>query len=1376
MTSYHPKSFLWLFTLPMPYITRRGFLTRRCYKIIFFPLLLCLSSVIKAAPMSNNGYHPDYFQSVQTQISNLNIRAFCQDSLGYMWIATFRGLNRYNGYEFIQYFHDKDDSLSIDDDLITTLFLDSSHRLWIGTFSGVNRYDFSTNTFIKYPCLQGIAGVTSIYEDCTHTIWIGTAFGPARIDTLQHKCILEKNVNATVNLFMEDNMHRLWIGLNNTMGLACKNDNAWYYLPIPGNRSVTCMYSDPNGMWWLGTNDGLALFDPITLTFQELPQACLNNVLLNHTHINFIREIRPLQLLIGTESQGIFLYNILTQSLLYNEQQLLDVSGSYQLMTCYVDRQENVWIGTFDKGFTVWKRYLDYFNPDRTLSNHFRDKFVTRILEDVYGNLWISTRYHGLFHYTPSGKLTSYNAANSNLFKDNNYLIESLFIDSKNRLWIGLNEELLLCDFTHDGQLTIRSRQEIKGIGIMAEETNGRLWAGSQSGAQFGAQNGLYLVTADNRQFSTELIYRANVPNIYVLASGDVLFSAYGEGVFRIPASDLQPEKLQIPHSDAEAITTHCISLFEDSKGQIWMGSYSNGLLLLSENRCQIFTRNEGLPSNDVLCFREDKQGKIWFSTSNGISLFRATDSSFVNYFSNDGTLGNQFHEKAGLRHSDGNIFFSGNHGLTFFNPMAVLPNRFPPQVHLTDLKIMNRSEKPASQGSVLQKSIAYTNHITLNHNHSVVSFDYAGIDFLAPEKIRYVYKLEGFDKAWNQVGNFRRASYSNLAPGEYTFIVKAFNGDGVESLYPATLHITVKPAPWFSWPALFLYFILLASAALWLFRLLFRVKINKQLLEMEHSEREREKHATEQKMSFFTHISHELRTPLTLISAPLEQLLLQEAADTPGRTLLVTISRNVQRLLRLINQLLEFRKMESGIISVWTAHIDVIARIRSIQDLFIYRANEKQITLTFEPHVTLQEMWVDIDKLEKILYNLLSNALKYTPQKGSVEVFTQSLTLQQAKIKYPELKDTRCGAYLEVTVSDSGTGVPDAQLGELFVQYRRIKTTSDTFPDSGGSGIGLYYSKRLVEAHYGAILAVNQLGGGMAFSFVLPSEDIYADDEKEINMPVLPDDSDPDTAPDDRPTVAPKSTGSTCTILIVEDNIELMYFIRTLLERHYKLICASDGDEAWKITQHKSPDIILSDVLMSGISGFQLCKQVKQHPALCHIPVILLTARSAIEDQIEGLEQGADVYICKPFHVEYLLLTIANLLKNRESLRRFFLMPDAQKEVATLDKLNQIDQVFLNKLTLLLESELENTELDINTLSRSLGFSRTGFYRKLKGLTDTTPLDFLRNYRLKRAAEMIHEGVLSLTEVAEKTGFGTYSYFSVMFKKHFGISPKDYQ
>ena len=1296
-----------------------------------------------------------------TQISNLNIKSFCQDSLGYMWIATPRGLNRYNGYEFLQYFHDPEDSASIDNDFVLSLFLDSFHRLWVGTSAGVNCYHFETDQFEHYRNNSGkTIYVYSFFEDHNHCMWAATQAGPGMIDAIHREVNIQTpSRNQNVNLFMEDATHKLWMGMSEKQGLAVRrNNDSWNYFTLPGNRWVTCVYSDPQGIWWLGTNSGIVLFDPVSRGFKDAPSPCLSNAKLNRTQINFIKEISPLRLLIGTASQGFFQYDILSRTLLHNEPEQWNLLHSSQLVSCYTDRQDNVWIGSFDKGFIVWNSYLNYFNADRRLSDTFKDKFVTRIVEDIYKNLWVSTRYYGLFCYTSSGKLISYNSQNSDLFQDDNCLIESLFIDSRSRIWIGLTDQLIEGKISDEGKITGVSRKDLQRVGTMKEDRDGNLWIGSLYG--------LFRIEKGNSDLPPQLIYSSNVPDICILESGDLLFSSYGEGIFRLSPNDTIPLPFSPFSGKSAMVTQHCITLYQDTQQRIWMGSYGGGLLCLSPDSGYIhFDQRSGLPSNDILCFQEDKHGDMWMSTSFGISRLRLADTVFVNYFSSDGTLGDQYHEKAGLKHSDGRIFFAGNHGLTFFNPMGVLTNKYPPAVLLEDLKILNQSIRPAS-GYVLTKSLPFAKQIMLNHKQSVVSIDYSGIDFLVPQKLTYAYQLKGFDAKWNFVGNYRRATYSNLPPGKYVFKVKAINGEGIESSSPATLQITVKPAPWFSWQALVLYLLGLVSVILILFRAGINKKMGQRMLEMEHFEREREREVSEMKMNFFTNISHELRTPLTLISAPLEQILSMKTLDSVSMRLLNTISRNVQNMLKLINQLLDFRKMENGILGLQVEQTDAIQFIRNIQEVFIFPAEKKRVILEFAPHTSRFTLWIDTDKIEKILHNLLSNALKHTPANGTVKILTNELSIAEANSRY----QTQNYSYFEVIVSDTGTGVPADRLDELFVRYRQIEGPSGRKPDYGGSGIGLHYTKFLVETHYGQIRAKIKDEGGMAFSFILPIGEVYSENEKKTEKKITEN-----RIHVNRGTKAEKSQKHPYTILIAEDNAELMNFIRNLLSSQYELIEALDGDKAWLLTQSEFPDLILSDVLMPGLSGYELCSRVKQHPSLSHIPVILLTAKSTVSDQVEGLEQGADAYICKPFHIDYLLLTIKNLFMSRDRLRQYFSTPQTKENTTTPVILNQHDQKFMDKLTQILERELANPDLNIESIARDLGFSRTGFYRKIKGLTDMSPVDFTRSYRLRRAAEMIRENSLSLSEVAGKTGFNFYPYFSKSFKKHFGISPKEY-
>ncbi len=1306
------------------------------------------------------------WQKLSARVSYLNIQSFCQDSLGYMWIATLHGLNRYNGYEFHQYFYDPEDSTSLDNDMVFALFLDSHHRLWAGTLTGVNCYDFQHNRFTRFENKRTYgSNVYSFFEDHAGNIWAATHAGPALVDTVAIQVLFPYENNCIVHSVWEDNSQRLWMGTNQGLAL-CKNHSMLELYPLPGNRQVTSkVYIDPNGTWWLGTDAGLVCFDPVSRTFEPLPAVCLEYPGLSQSRINFIQEIGQLKLLIGTENQGLFQYDIISQTLQNNSPWRLNDFQSSELLSCYADRNHNVWIGSYDKGFTVWNKSLEYFNAEYQLTKIVKDKFVTRIVEDRFGNLWLGTRYHGLYHYTPSGKVTVINADNSDLFRENKP-IESLFIDSEDRIWIGLPNQLIGGFFSANGQINLCERKEIEQVRQMKEDSSGYLWIGSW--------NGLFLVDPDDSNVnSPRRICQGNIPDLCLPDSGEIIFSSYGVGIFRLSKGDSIPRVIEVPVKAQPAAQT-CVTLFKDSRGRIWAGSYGHGMICIAEDTCMIFTKKDGLPNNNVLCFQEDQAGCLWMSTSNGISKFNQENATFKNYSINDGTLGNQYHEKGGLTHSDGRIFFTGNHGLTFFNPIAEMPVQSPPNVILEDLKVLNRSVQPRPENSTLPMSIAYVSNITLNHRQSVFSIDYSGIDFISPDKLTYAYKLEGFDENWSYVGNFRRATYSNLLPGKYYFFVKAINRDGVESIRPAGIQITVKPAPWFTWQALAFYILAFMTAVYFLFHLIFKVKLNRQLLEIEHNERLREHEISDMKINLFTNISHELRTPLTLISAPLEQLATQNELSEPNKKLLSTITRNVASMLRLINQLLDFKIIENGIMSLQVQKSDIIKLIQNIQELYFYPAEKKQITLVFTPHTNNSVFWVDTDKVEKILHNILSNALKHTPVKGSIRVTTSILDKTSAFSKYSGIADSESASFFEVEVSDSGPGIPENKLGDLFQRYRRINGPSGLKPDYGGSGIGLHYTKHLIETHKGQIDARNQPDGGMTFSFVLPVEDIYSDIEKKLCADIIqPDENDEFIASDNENKIKKQYT-----ILVVEDNTELLEFIKNILTPQYQLLEATDGDKAWEIVQNAIPDLILSDVLMPGLSGYDLCGKIKSHPELSHIPVILLTAKSTIYDQIEGLEIGADIYICKPFFVDYLLLSIKNLINAREKLRLYYSTPQVKtKEQIPLPvKLSEYDQKMMNKLIIKMEEDLSNPEINIDYLAKDLGFSRASFYRKIKGLMDMTPIDFLRNFRLKKAAEMIQEGSFSLSDISDKTGFSSYSYFSKSFKKHYGMTPKKYQ
>lgn len=1286
-----------------------------------------------------------YGTNISTNLSFQDVNAFAQDSLGYMWVATLGGLNRYNGYEFKQFVHDSSDPGSLPDNFVFSLFVDSAGNLWVGTAAGVCRYDFDTETFIAYAGVPTSMTTYGFFEDHTGQIWTATAIGPGLINP--DSCIVKfSGPQKNVKQFWEDDGKHLWMGLAERQGLAVrKNGISWDFYVLPGDRQVNCMYADPHGIWWLGTNYGIVLFNPDTFSFSLPGSMFPAESGLNKSHVTFIKEIEPMKVMIGTETEGFYLYDLMTKELSHNIPARYNPRNSSQLHTCYVDWQKNVWIGTYDKGIVVGNKQSDYFNPDKPLSDKIKEQFVTRVVEDHDGSLWIGTRYNGLYRYTKSGKFNFYSV--SDLLPDNSEFLEVVYVDSQSRVWIAFQSKLVVASVNPDGKIRINRRLDIDNVRVIKEDQNHNFW--------LGTWNGLYKATSDLSFTLVGSTQSSNITDIYVKDSGDVLYSSYGIGVYEIKRNGSVPVQLFSPEGDLMT-SKNVITLFIDSQNRLWMGSYGNGLLCRSVGRLIRMTTADGLSNNNVLCIKEDFRGDIWASTSHGISRLKPNGDGFsvTNFYSNDILPGDQYHEKSGCRTSDGMIFFGGNHGLTFFNPSSFASNSTPPLIHIEDLKIHNHSVRPALEGSVLSRSILFTDAIVLDHRQRMISLDYAGIDFYTSNNLTYKYRLDGFDENWNYVGTYRRASYSNLPPGTYTFRVSAINEEGVESKAPASLMITVKSAPWFTWRAWAAYSSILACLVFFLLRAFLNARLNKQRAEMEHNEKEREKEIAKMKITFFTNISHELRTPLTLISAPLEKLLGNKDMDAESHRQIAVADRNANRMHHLINQLMDVVKIENGVLSLHVKETNIMDLLSKIHESFNYVANQKGIELAFQPHTPSLMILVDADKVETILYNLVSNAIKHTPRTGCVTISTRT-----------------CGDYLEISVSDTGEGVPPEKLGELFVRYRIVNGS----PDYSGNGIGLHYTKTLVEKHKGNISARIRPGGGMVFSFTLPMSDVYSDQEQEN----LVEEVSPSLTAKESPAirVERKSDGEKSgSILVVEDNVELRQFIVGLLSDTYKVNESQDGLEALECMKHAPVDLILSDVIMPGLSGYELCARVKQNPEFCHIPVVLLTAKTSIPEQIKGLETGADAYICKPFNIDYLLLTIRNLLHRKDLLRQYFSMPESEIARPIQESLSKHDQAFLDKLTKLVTNELSNADLNVDQIAVTLGYSRTILYRKIKGLTNLSPNDFVRNYRFKRAAELIAEGSLSLVEVAEQTGFASYSYFSKAFKRHFGVTPKEYQ
>lgn len=1340
--------------------------------IFLYPLLLFAPNIMIMLIAQESSS-----QTIKSSISNQHINGFCEDKYGYMWIATAKGLCKYNGYDYIHYYNNSSNAFSIPSDFITNIYLDSKQELWITTDKGGCKYDYETDKFINltYPELENSPFEYGCFEDKDELFIFGFN-GIKIIDKNNFTAKRNKGLpDLIVTTMIEDKNSNIWFGskMSEAIYFYQKDVNQVEQLSIPSSTEIYCSYKCTNENIWFGTNKGLLIVDVDAKKIIQPEAINEHNQLLSKLRITQIQQMDQSTILIGTENKGAFFYNILSNKLYTaKENNFFPENKSVHITSFYKDSWQNIWMGTFDNGYYFELNSPKRFNKNRKLNAVTDGKFITRIAEDKIGNLWFGTRYDGLIYYDKKNqKETYYNSSNFEpLKKINNNLIQSLYIDSDDNLWIGFYNNIIYCHINNGNIISYTTFQTKSDIMTITEDSMGRIWVGSDS-------EGIFIYDLKKKQEMIQIPITNNVWNnvtyITKLKSGEMIFSVYNDGIYIVDPTTLIPRPLFTHKEHLQSLCKRVIFLFEDNNQNLWIGTYGNGAIFYNKNsdNYTYFGSYDGLPSNDILGIVDDKKKNIWLSTSYGLSMFDIKNKTFLNYFYEDGTGGNQFHEKSTMKSSNGLLYFGGNHGITYFDTEDTETQYHPIKVILEDLKILNISEVPDdTDKGVLKKHISQTSSIILNHKQNVFSIDYSAIHLNSNRKINYAYTLNGFDEGWNYVNDHRRATYSNLPAGEYTFNVMAQNPDGTWSNEPTSLLIEVKAAPWASKAAIIAY-VLLAIILVYLSIYIYiRLKLSSARIALIEKERESEKEMTAMKIRFFSNISHELRTPLSMIYAPIKKMIENDTDKPTQQYLLQLVNFNIERLLRLIDQLLDFEKMESDTLIFSVSEVDIAEVIKKLILSFSFHSQEKNIDIKLNIPSDPLNVHIDGDAFLKILNNLLSNAIKYTPDNGHVIIDISIIDEAPSGFKLSE----KAPQYLQVKVIDDGIGMRKEDVKLLFQRHKRFNENNKSI---SGKGIGLNYVKRLLEKQNGGIIAQPGEKNGMIFSFIVPinnipnkaeelSDVIHSMYEHEILIPK-------------KDVVVTKEQK---TILIVEDNAELKSFLYVLLREEYNVLTASNGVEGYEKAKEEEIDLIVSDVLMPMMNGYELCYKIKNDAELCHIPFIILSAKGLPENLIEGYSQGADIYLNKPFNPEVLNTIIKNAFVNIERRRRSIGQIDINidnKEEAIGDQetieLNPLDEKFLQSLYQYINKDLSNSELNVTVIGKELGFSRTGFYRKIKALTGHSPNDFLRIYRLNKAAELIIKEEYTISEICDMTGFGTHSYFSSSFKKHFGVSPKDY-
>lgn len=1343
------------------------------------------------------------FYSTDKELSNSLINAVYQDRKGFIWIATENGLNKFDGTRFSIYRHNAMDSTSLKNNYVRTLFEDSRGNFWIGCINGLQRYDRATDNFhelfISRKDGRKNPHITSIIERRNGDLWIATS-GQGAIS-------LKKNSNPAsfhieteltdrigsnyLNVIFEDSRQNLWIATEEK-GLyryspeskELKSYKAPYHI---AGDDVSAICEDAHGQIFVGTlTKGLFRLSSRQEGNFE-PVLYQNRMNLNIRTL--IIDTRG-KLIIGTDGEGVKEYQPQQDIIVDSEINAgpFDFSKS-KVHSLIEDKDHNLWLGIFQKGLILVpgiSNKFDYYGYKSIHNNTIGSSCVMAIHTDEQATIWIGTDNDGLYAINDQGKQLRHYTHQAGNPQSVPGTILCLYEDSDQELWLGsyfdglarINKQTGTCqDVTSLLQGNLNAGKP--KVSCIIEDKNKNLWVGTYGSGLYKinlpTQHVTYYESTRNENDDWSINRLPNDWISYLLEDkeGMIWIGTYkGLAVLNPQTDNFINYKKQNNLLPGYVV----YSLLESSNGEIWAGT-SEGLVCLNKDRLTpvLFTTADGLPSDIICGLAEDEKKNIWISTHQGISKLNPPEKKFINYYAGDGLQGNEFTRTAVFKDKRGKIFFGGTNGVTAFYPQDITEIKKEMNVLITGFHVANRPVKKGDKSGnnvITDTAVMDTEQFTLAYNENTFSIDFSVLEFSNPDRISYQYKIKELGDEWisTQPGT-NRVTYSSLKPGKYTFSVQARDHNNFSNIRTVTIAIT---PPWYqTWWAKVIWGCLgaLLIYALTMY-ILSRIRHRQEVMRQKHMEQ-----INEAKLQFFINISHEIRTPMTLIISPLEKLLAEHSEKQP---VYLMIYRNAQRILRLINQLMDIRKLDKGQMHLKFRETDIVGFINDLMQTFNYQAQKKNITFTFEKELEGADslkVWIDLNNFDKVLMNVLSNAFKYTHEGGNIEV---SLKTGHNDAYRSALKD-----YFEIDITDNGIGIDKNKIEQIFERFYQID--NDMTQSNFGTGIGLHLSRSLVELHHGIIKAENREDGqGTRFIIRLPlgsnhlkAEELENPEEtgSEPTISQLPKDSIYETEEENKTNEYRKPKAKTrYRVLIVEDDEEIRRYIRSELDSDFRIYECTNGREGLETILKEKPDLVISDVMMPEMDGITLCRKIKQNININHIPIILLTAKSKAEDQIEGLEIGADAYIIKPFNTELLRTTISNLIANRERLRGKLVGEQQVEEKITKIEMKSNDEILMSKVMKTINDHLADPTLNVEMLAANVGMSRVHMHRKLKELTNQSARDFIRSIRLKQAANLLREKNLSVSEVAYATGFSNLSHFSNTFRDFYGISPSEYK
>jgi signal transduction histidine kinase/ligand-binding sensor domain-containing protein/DNA-binding response OmpR family regulator len=1326
-------------------------------------------------------------------LSSNTVYAILKDRYGLLWIASDEGLRKYDGYRFTMYHvgpYKTTDFQAID---ISSLHEDQAGRLWVGTMGrGLYLYDRAHDTFVAYaglnaPGQQDIKFVKKVNSDAQGNIWL-VAVGEVRKLNL-------KTANATIIPFAQastptraiipqciftDNKQRIWLGTES--GLYRYSPTTRVLEPFaPGQAdqrglagdTIYAITQDLNGQLWFGTTNGLSRLATDERGFDTFQFKYNDPHTIGSNFIFTLAAGRDGTVWVGTEG-GLDIIDIKSgraTRYAHNSRDAYSLN-SKSVRSILLDQQGINWVGTYKGGVSKYDQNLTLFNSRR---NNELDPFglnaplVTSFAEKRNGDLYVGTDGGGLnVYHVKTGLFSHLDIKSKKRINLVGLPIQNLLLDRHEQLWIGTFDHGLFVLDTKTGSY----KQMLQGPGRMQlnnnqiyslkEDRAGHIWIGTNGGGvnRYDPKTGVITKFTVTPQDSADKKLPINnyIRGVEEDDAGNIWLGSLGGGL-----TVYQPASKQFTtynFAKTRLNLDHITTITKDRLGNMWIGTLGNGLYLFNTrtNKLSSFSSRQNLPDGYIHKILEDNDGAIWISTNRGISRLDNKQRKFTNYSQENGLQDKTFMNNSGLKTAAGTLFFGGIEGFNYFSPARLKVNRNVPPVVLTDLRVDN---KPVGIGeqAPLRQHITVAQQIYLNYKQNF-SLSYAALNYTLPQKNHYAYKLVGFDKDWNYVGTTTSAYYTNLDPGEYEFVVKASNNDGIWNTTGTRVKIIIQPPFWKTIYAYIVYVGLVGAALLYSrYRGIRKLKEEfEQQQEREEAERIRKLDLL--KIKFLTNLSHEFRTPISLILAPTAKLLAQQK-DPQSAGQLQVIRRNAHRLLHLVNQLLDSRKMEENELHLKLSAGELTGFVREVASSFQDLAEIKKIDLSLQ--LSSEKLYVrfDYDKVERILVNLLSNAFKFTPEGGKVSV---ELSAQSVAPDAPE-------KIISLRIADTGSGIDASQQEFIFERFFQGHELSSVLNQS--NGIGLSITKEFVELHGGSITVESELGKGATFTVLLPlasyvplPENDPADDSEMLA-----------TVEDGKKLPKPpkkQKAGELPHLLIVEDDDDFRYYLKDNLKDHYKITDVLNGKDGWYKALSCHPDLIVSDITMPYMDGIALSRKLKSDKRTSHIPIILLTGLTREEEHLKGLESGANDYLSKPFNFDILHVRIKNLLELNRTLKTTY--TKQLQVVPSPVEIESSSEKFLNNVVLYIERNLKNTNFSVEELSEQFGMSRGSMYNKILELTGMSPVEFIRSFKLDRAAVLLQESDLTISEVAYQAGFATPHYFTKSFKAKFNILPSDYR